>query len=161
MLNENNTLAKIDLTATPPVQTSQVGVGNAPHTVLIGADGQTAYVSNEGGRLATQKDFQIYSGSGEIVADPFIGAAVTGTVSVVDVPTLTLKATIKTGLHPTGMAFYGRNRLLVANAYSDTLSVIDTETNTVVRTIDLGLPIRVPGDRNPAYGAAPNFDRSR
>jgi YVTN family beta-propeller protein len=156
VLNENNTLAKIDLTATPPVQTSQVGVGNAPHTVLLSPDGQTAYVSNEGGRLATANDFQIYSGSGEIVADPFIGAAVTGTVSVVDVPTLTLKATIFTGLHPTGMAFYGRNRLIVANAYSDTLSVIDTDTNTVVRTINLGLPIRIPGDRHPIYGAAPN-----
>jgi hypothetical protein len=30
--NENNTLARIDLTANPPVQGSQVGVGNAPHT---------------------------------------------------------------------------------------------------------------------------------
>ena len=94
-------------------------MGNAPHTVLISADGQTAYVSNEGGRVPTEKDFQIYSGSSEIVADPFIGAAVTGTVSVVDVPTLTLKATINTDLHPTGMAFYGRNRLLVADAYSE------------------------------------------
>jgi YVTN family beta-propeller protein len=75
---------------------------------------------------------------------------------VVDVPTLTLKATIFTGLHPTGMAFYGRNHLLVANAYSDTLSVINTQTNTVVRTINLGLPIRVPGEHNAAYGAAPN-----
>jgi YVTN family beta-propeller protein len=156
VLNENNTLAKIDLTANPPMQTSQVGVGNAPHTVLISPDGQTAYVSNEGGRVPTETDFQIYSGSSEIVADSFIGAAVTGTVSVVDVPSLTLKATINTGLHPTGMAFYGRNRLLVANAYSDTLAVIDSDTNTVVRTINLGLPIRVPGDRNPANGAAPN-----
>jgi YVTN family beta-propeller protein len=156
VLNENNTLAKIDLTANPPVQTSQVGVGNAPHTVLLSSDGKTAYVSNEGGRVPTEQDFQIYSGSGEIVADPVIGAAVTGTVSVVDVPTLTLKATINTGLHPTGMAFYGSNRLLVANAYSDTISVIDTAKNKVVSTINLGLPIRVPGDRNSAYGAAPN-----
>ena len=156
VLNESNTLAKIDLTANPPVQTTQVGVGNAPHTVLISSDGRTAYVSNEGGRVPTEKDFQIYSGSSEIVADPFVGAAITGTVSVVDVPTLTLKATIDTGLHPTGLAFYGSNRLLVANAYSDSLSVINTDTNTVVRTIDLGLPIRVPGDTKAAYGAAPN-----
>ena len=155
VLNENNTLAKIDMTANPPVQTSQVGVGNAPHTVVISADGQTAYVSNEGGRVPTQADFQIYSGSSEIVADPFVGAAITGTVSVVDVPTLTLKATINTGLHPTGMAFYGRGRLLVANAYSDTLSVINTVTNQVTRTINLGLPIGVPGQGS-AYGAAPN-----
>ena len=156
VLNENNTLAKIDLTANPPVQTAQVAVGNAPHTVLISPDGKTAYVSNEGGRVPTEGDFQIYSGVGEIVADPFVGAAITGTVSVIDVPSLTLKTNIKTGLHPTGMAFYGSDRLLVANAYSDTLSVIDTDTSTVVSTINLGLPIRVPGDSNSAYGAAPN-----
>jgi DNA-binding beta-propeller fold protein YncE len=155
VLNENNTLAKIDLTANPPVQTSQVAVGNAPHTVLLSADGQTAYVSNEGGRVPTKSDFQIYSGSSEIVADPFIGAAVTGTVSVVDVPTLTLKATIKTGLHPTGMAFWGE-RLLVANAYSDTLSVVNTWNINEVRRINLGLPIGVPGEHTPIYGAAPN-----
>jgi YVTN family beta-propeller protein len=53
------------------------------------------------------------------------------------------------------MAFYGRY-LLVTNTYSDTISVIDTDTNKVARTIDLGLPIGVPGHRRPAYGAAPN-----
>ena len=45
-------------------------------------------------------------------------------------------STISTGLHPTGMAFYGRY-LLVANTYSDSISVIDVGTNEVVRTIDL------------------------
>jgi hypothetical protein len=34
--------------------------------------------------------------------------------------------------------------------------VIDTRTNTVARTIDLGLPIAVPGAGQAAYGAAPN-----
>jgi hypothetical protein len=34
--------------------------------------------------------------------------------------------------------------------------VIDTASNQVVRTIDLGLPIGVPGEGRPAYGAAPN-----
>jgi YVTN family beta-propeller protein len=53
------------------------------------------------------------------------------------------------------MAWYGRD-LLVANTYSDTLSVIDTYTNHVKRTIDLGLPIKVPGQHQAAYGAAPN-----
>ncbi len=53
------------------------------------------------------------------------------------------------------MAFYGKY-LLVANTYSDTISVIDTAKNEVVRTIDLGLPIKVPGDDQSAYGAAPN-----
>ncbi len=155
LLNQNDTLAKIDLTANPPKQINQIRVGNAPHSIVIGPNGTTAYVSNEGGRAATQKDFQVYSAGTEIVADPVVGAAITGTVSVVDLPTGKIKATISTGLHPTGMAFYGQH-LLVANTYSDSISVIDTATNKVVRTIDLGLPIGVPGEGRPAYGAAPN-----
>ncbi|MBV8860700.1 MAG: bifunctional YncE family protein/alkaline phosphatase family protein [Mycobacterium sp.] len=155
LLNQNDTLTQINLTATPPTQVTQIRVGNAPHSVVIGSNGTTAYVSNEGGRPATQSDFQIYSAGTEIVADPVVAAAVTGTVSVVDLPTMTVTATISTGLHPTGMALYG-NYLLVANTYSDTISVIDTTTNQVAYTINVGLPIKVPGDSQSAYGAAPN-----
>ena len=155
LLNQNNTLTKIDLTASKLKQGKQIRVGNAPHSILISNDGTTAYVSNEGGRAATESDFQIYSAGTEIVADPVVGAAITGTVSVVDLATLKVTGSISTGLHPTGMAFYGRF-LLVANAYSDSISVIDTATKKVTRTIDLGLPIGVPGEGKPAYGAAPN-----
>jgi len=153
LLNQNDTLAKIDLGSKQ--ETQQIRVGNAPHSIVISSDGATAYISNEGGRAATEQDFQIYSAGTNIVADPVVGAAITGTVSVVDLSSMEVTGTISTGLHPTGMAFYGR-KLLVANAYSDTISMIDTTTNKVVRTIDLGLPIRVPGDRRAAYGAAPN-----
>jgi YVTN family beta-propeller protein len=153
LLNQNDTLAQIDLTKHTEGQ--QIRVGNAPHSVLIDSKGTTAYVSNEGGRAATEGDFQIWSAGTEIVADPVVGAAITGTVSVVDLPSMTVTANISTGLHPTGMAFYGRY-LLVANTYSDNISVIDTATNEVAWTIDLGLPIGVPGEGQPAYGAAPN-----
>ncbi|MBV9294497.1 MAG: YncE family protein, partial [Acidobacteriaceae bacterium] len=155
LLNQNDTLTKIDLTATPPKQGEQIRVGNAPHSIVISEDGKTAYVSNEGGREATEGDFQIWSAGTEIVADPFVGAAITGTVSVVDLASLKVTDTIYTGLHPTGMALYGKY-LLVANTYSDTISMIDTTTNEVVRTLDLGLPIGVPGAGEPTYGAAPN-----
>jgi YVTN family beta-propeller protein len=155
LLNQNDTLTQINLTATPPTQGTQIRVGNAPHSIVINSTGTTAYVSNEGGRAATASDFQIYSAGTEIVADPVVGAAVTGTVSVVDLGTMAVTATIPTGLHPTGMAFYGTN-LLVANTYSDTISVIDTTTNTVARTINVGLSIGVPGAGGAAYGAAPN-----
>ncbi|MGA8508784.1 MAG: bifunctional YncE family protein/alkaline phosphatase family protein [Candidatus Sulfotelmatobacter sp.] len=155
LLNQQDTLTKIDLTAKPPVQGTQIRVGNAPHSIVINSIGTTAYVSNEGGRIATEADFQINSAGTEIVADPYVGAAITGTVSVVDLASLTVTATIETGLHPTGMAFYGKS-LLVANTYSDTISIIDTATNAVTRTINLGLPIGVPGAGQPAYGAAPN-----
>jgi YVTN family beta-propeller protein len=155
LLNQNDTLTKIDLTANPPVQGTQIRVGNAPHSILIGRSGTTAYVSNEGGRPAMQSDFQVNSAGTEIVADSVVGAAITGTVSVVDLASMTVTGSISTGLHPTGMAFYGRH-LLVANTYSDSISVIDTDTNAVERTIDLSLPIGVPGSGQPAYGAAPN-----
>ncbi len=155
LLNQNNTITKINLTANPPTQGTQIRVGNAPHSIVIDSDGDTAYVSNEGGRPATEGDFQINSSGTEIVADPVVGAAITGTVSVVDLASMKVTANISTGLHPTGMAFYGRH-LLVANTYSDTISVIDTATNKVARTIDLGLPIGVPGAGKPAYGAGPN-----
>ena len=153
LLNQNNTLTQIDLTSKQAV--GQIRVGNAPHSIVITSDGATAYISNEGGREASQKDFQIYSAGTEIVADPVVGAAITGTLSVVDLASMKVTSAISTGLHPTGMAFYGK-KLLVANTYSDSISVIDTADNEVERTIDLGLPIRVPGDRRPAYGAGPN-----
>ena len=153
LLNQNDTLTQINLNSNQ--QGTQIRVGNAPHSVVISPNGKTAYVSNEGGRAATESDFQIWSAGTEIVADPVVGAAITGTVSVVDLPSMTVTANISTGLHPTGMAFYGK-LLLVANTYSDTISVINTTNNLVVRTISLGLPIRVPGDGQAAYGAAPN-----
>ncbi|HTF70749.1 MAG TPA: hypothetical protein VK638_49570, partial [Edaphobacter sp.] len=155
LLNQNDTLTKIDLTATQPTQGKQIRVGNAPHSIVINSSGTTAYVSNEGGRAATEADFQINSAGTEIVADPVVGAAITGTVSVVDLASMKVTATISTGLHPTGMAFYG-SYLLVANTYSDTISVIDTNTNEVKRSFNLGLPIKVPRQRQAAYGAAPN-----
>ena len=153
LLNQNDTLTQINLTTKQ--QGTQIRVGNAPHSIVINNNGTTAYVSNEGGRAATEADFQIWSAGTEIVADPVVGAAITGTVSVVDLGSMTVIANISTGLHPTGMALFGRY-LLVANTYSDTISVIDTTTNVVVRTINLALPIGVPGQGQPAYGAAPN-----
>jgi YVTN family beta-propeller protein len=154
LLNQNDTLTQLNLITN--LQGTQIRVGNAPHSIVINNAGTTAYVSNEGGRAATEADFQIWSAGTEIVADPVVGAAITGTVSVVDLGSMTVTDTISTGgFHPTGMAFYEGN-LLVANTYSDTISVINTATNVVERTISLGLPIGVPGAGEPAYGAAPN-----
>jgi YVTN family beta-propeller protein len=155
LLNQNDTLARIDLTAATLSQGTQIRVGNAPHSIVV--DGSTAYVSNEGGRAATAADFQIYSAGTPIVANSVNGSAVTGTVSVVDLNSMQVVKTIEDGigLHPTGMAMFG-GALLVANTYSDSISVIDTATNRVMRTIDLGLPIKVPGQEHPTYGAGPD-----
>lgn len=153
LLNQNDTLTQINLNTLQ--QGTQIRVGNAPHSIVLSPNGTTAYVSNEGGRAATQADFQIWSAGTEIVADNFVGASVTGTVSVIDLHAMTVTANISTGLHPTGMALWGQY-LLVANTYSDSISVIDTNNNTVVRTISLGLPVGIPGAGQASYGAAPN-----
>jgi YVTN family beta-propeller protein len=155
VLDNNNTLTKIDLTAATPKEGPEIRVGNVPHSVVISADGTTAYVSNEAGRIATENDFQEYSNGTPVVAKYPTGSTATGTVSVVNLSTFTVTGSIETGLHPTGMAFYGKY-LLVANTYSDSISVIDTAINQEVRKIKLGLPIGVPGENRPAYGAGPN-----
>jgi DNA-binding beta-propeller fold protein YncE len=155
VLDVNDTLTKIDLTASTPTEGAEVRVGNVPHSVVVSSDGTTAYVSNEAGRIATPMTFQLYSDGTPVIAQYPTGSTLTGTVSVVDLASFTVIRNITTGLHPTGMAFWGHN-LLVANAYSDSISVIDTDLNLLVRTINIGLPIGVPGEGQPAYGAGPN-----
>jgi YVTN family beta-propeller protein len=153
VLDASDELGQISLSTN--TLTKFIRVGNVPHSVVVSADGKTAYVSNEAGRIATTKDFQMYSDGTNVVARYPEGSTSTGTVSVVDLASFTVTGSIETGLHPTGMAFWGRN-LLVANAYSDSISVINTASNTVERTIDLGLPISIPGEHKSAYGAGPN-----
>ncbi len=155
VLDNNDTLTKIDLTAPTPAEGPEIRVGNVPHSVVISPNGKTAYVSNEAGRIAKEKDFQQYSNGTPVVAAFPTGSTATGTVSVIDLASFKVKESISTGLHPTGMAVWG-NQLLVANTYSDTISVINMGTDQVVQTIDLGLPIRVPGQKGAAYGAGPN-----
>ena len=156
VLDNNDTLAKITLGATP-AKSAEIRVGNVPHSVIISPDGKTAYVSNEAGRIATAKDFQEYSNGTPVVAEYPTGSVAKGTISIVNIKDGEFSVTgdIKVGHHPTGMAFWGDN-LLVANTYDDTISVIDLKDNHVVGTIDLGLPIGVPGEFSPAYGAGPN-----
>lgn len=155
VLDNNDTLTRIDLTAAKPVEGNQIRVGNVPHSVIISPDGKTAYVSNEAGRIANESDFQQYSNGTPVVAAFPTGSTSTGTISVVDLESFKVTANISTGLHPTGMAFWGK-KLLVANTYDDTLTVIDPSSNHVLETINIGLPIGVPGDAKSAYGGGPN-----
>jgi YVTN family beta-propeller protein len=144
VLDNNDTLTKIDLTKSSPTEGQEIRVGNVPHSVVISPDGTTAYVSNEAGRIATAKDFQGYSNGTPVVANSTTGSTSTGTISVVNLSSFVVTQSIAVGLHPTGMAFYGQY-LLVANTYSDSISAIDTTTNKVAKTINLALPIKVPG----------------
>ena len=114
VLDASDTLGKINLSTNALV--SQIRVGNLPHSVVVSADGKTAYVSNEGGRIASEKDFQLYSDGTNVVAEYPTGTIARGTISVVNLSTFTVTGSIETGHHPTGMAFWGKY-LLVANTY--------------------------------------------
>jgi len=152
VLDNNDTLTSIDLTQSSPKEGSEIRVGNVPHSIVISPDGSTAYVSNEAGRIAKSTDFQGYSNGTPVVAEYPTGSTSTGTISVVNLSTGSVTKSITVGLHPTGMAFWGQN-LLVANAYSDSISVINTATNTVTQTINLEFPIKVSDQ---VVGVGPN-----
>jgi YVTN family beta-propeller protein len=118
----------------------QIGVGIAPFAAAIDRKGAVAYVSNLGGR--PPKPNELYA-SPRLKADEKIvvdarGIASTGSVTRVDITSGEVTATIAVGLHPTALAWdESRRRLYVANGNSDSISVVDTSRNQVVRTIPL------------------------
>lgn len=148
VLNAANTLGVVDLSTPKARLIAQIPVGNAPNSVVL--HGRYAYVSNEGGRPATRSDFTNLSDGTPMVVDRKDAFTTTGTVSVVDLPAGKEVKTIQVGLHPAGMTVSGTS-LYVANAYSDSLSVIDLTTDAVTRTIDLSVPIA-----GGVFGSGPN-----
>ncbi len=149
--NGLNTLAEID-TSTDTV-TNQIAVGNAPRQVVLSADGTTAYVSNEGGRPANTTDFTNLSDGTPIVSDPSTGAAITGTVSVVNLISGQEQTEIPVGLQPTAM-YQNGSALFVANSNDDSVSVINEQTNTVSQTVKTN---PVPGATVGSYANAINM----
>lgn len=138
-LTFDDAVAVVDLTSGAVEGTVSVGI--APFTAVVDRAGTVAYVSNWGGRRplpgeATQQTGHQNS-KDQVVVDAR-GIASTGTISRVDLTALKTTATIAVGLHPTALAWdEAHARLYVANTNSDSISVIDTTRNTVVRTIAL------------------------
>jgi YVTN family beta-propeller protein len=128
-LNGSNALAVIN-TSTNQVET-EIPVGNAPRQVVL--DGDTAYVSNEGGHPAKPGETTNLSDGTPIVSSPVTGAATSGTVSVVNLTTNKQEQEISVGLEPTAL-YQDGSTLFVANSNDDSISQIDTTTNSVVGT---------------------------
>jgi len=148
-LNLSNRLAAIDTKTGRLIRTWDVGV--APYDVVL--VGSKAYVSNWGGRRPDAGSPTGPAGRGTVVrVDPVRYIACEGSVTVVslDGPSAPSRD-ILVGLHSSAMVPSPDGRyVVVANAGSDTLSVIDTATDHVVETIWV--------KRNPAdlFGASPN-----
>src|SRR5665647_2591041 len=130
-VNGQNTVVAIDAAAGTIKQTFAVGI--APRQLKF--VGNTLYVSNEGGRQAVAGDTTMGSYGTQVPADTTLGTSTTGTVSVIDTANpSTPVSSIPVQLHPTAMYLDGTT-LYVANTNSDTVSVIDTKTGTVMQTI--------------------------
>jgi len=161
-LNLSNRLVELDTTNGKALRLWNVGV--APFDVIL--IGSKAYVSNWGGRRPDADSVTGPMGHGTRVrVDPVRYIANEGSVSVVDLTATTngmenlnSKTEILVGLHSSALTLSPNHRwLVVANAGSDTLSVIDTRTDKIVETIWTR--------QNPAdlLGAQPNalaFDES-
>ncbi|MFB3827263.1 MAG: bifunctional YncE family protein/alkaline phosphatase family protein [Bryobacteraceae bacterium] len=144
-LNLKHAVAEIDLETRRVAR--EIAVGSYPYTAVLA--GTRLYVSNWGGRRPGPHD--VTYGGFPVVLDPRTGIPASGTVSVVDTAAGVVLRHIDTGLHPSGMALSPSGaRLYVANANSDSLSVIDTKTNRVVKTIDVRLFRAAP------LGSSPN-----
>ncbi len=154
-LNLSNQLGEFDSDNGKLLRSWKVGV--APFDVAI--TGKKAYVSNWGGRRPDTNSITGPAGRGtKVRVDPVRHIANEGSISVIDLEANHVKEEILVGMHASAMALSPRGRfLVVANAASDTLSVIDTALDRVMETIWTR--------RNAAdlFGAAPNalaFDRS-
>ncbi len=160
-LNLSNRLAEMDAATGKILRTWDVGV--APFDVALGKN--KIYVSNWGGRRPGADSLTGPAGQGTTVRVDARGIASEGSVSIVDLDANTNQSAILdsqfeivTGLHACALALSPDGKfLVVANAGSDTLSVIDTRADKIVETI---CARQNPGD---AFGAQPNalaFDKS-
>ena len=161
-LNLSNRLAELDAATGRVLRLWDVGV--APYAVVLA--GEKAYVSNWGGRRPEHDSLVGPAGRGTLVrVDPVRHIASEGSVSVIDLSEAARKSEVRspksevlTGLHACALALSPNGRwLVVANAGSDTLTVIDTRTDQVVETI---CARQEPSD---LFGAQPNalaFDKS-
>ncbi|GLY77480.1 bifunctional YncE family protein/alkaline phosphatase family protein [Actinoallomurus iriomotensis] len=122
-------------------------VGVAPRDIVL--IGNHAFVSNEGGRTPTDKDFTNLSYDSPVVADKRDGRADTGTVSEIDLATNQVVNTYKVGLDPSSLLAHGTD-LLVTNSSDDTVSIIDTAKGRVAQTLNVN---PLPGQ---PFGSSPN-----
>ena len=132
-LSRNNTLAVVNLQAGSLIR--QINVGVAPYDVLLSSDETRAYVSEWGGRRPGTGDSTANS-SGTLVVVDSRGIGASGAVSFVDLIQNVQTALVPTGLHPSDLELSADGlSLYVANANSDTVTIINTATASVRETV--------------------------
>jgi YVTN family beta-propeller protein len=146
-LNSNNAVGIVNMKTNK--FEALIPVSIAPYTVLIKSN--KAYVTNEGGRLAVKGDKTAMSAETPVVVNAKTGVAASGTVSVIDLKTRKVVKEIQVHLHPTAMVLSpDGSRLYVSNTNSDLVSVINTQTDRVIKDINPKPMAELP------FGSTPN-----
>ena len=142
--SRNDSVAIVD--AQRRVVVGSIRVGASPFGLL--RRGEFLYVSNLGGDHAKSGEPTADSGGARVRVDAR-GIARAGSVSVIDIQTRRVVATIPTGRHPEAMATSpDGNSLYVLNANDDSITVIDTARASVLKTI--ALPLQNGPGANPS-----------
>ena len=153
--NLSNRLIELDATTGKVLRLWDVGV--EPFGVALA--GGKVWVSNWGGRRPDKDSLTGTAGRGmRVRVDPVHFVASEGSVSVVDLEGGTKPREILAGLHTCAMAVTPNGHYLaVANAGSDTVTVLEVKSEKIIETISAR---ESPGD---LFGAQPNavaFDKS-
>ena len=152
-LNVANEVAELDAVSGKVLRTWDTGV--APYDVILCKN--KLYVSNWGGRRPDADSIVGPMGRSGVVRVDEHSVASEGTVSVIDITGKQPATEILTGRHACALALSPNQKYIaVANAGADTISVIDTKTDKVVKTI---CTRQKPGD---LFGAQPDalaFDK--
>lgn len=132
-LSRNNSVALVDLEAGKFVR--EIAVGVAPFAIVLNRAESKAYVSNWGGRRPAKGERTALSSGTPALVDER-GVASSGTVACIDLGKEKVVAETAVGLHPAGLTLNRDESLLyVANANSDTVSVLATKTMKVEHTV--------------------------
>src|SRR5579864_3355696 len=125
--SRSNTLAVFDTEMRQ--LTREVPVGMAPFGVAVS---QTrVFVTNRGGRRPAPADTVAPSSGSMIATDKTTGSSVSGTVTAINTDDFSTREA-EVGLAPSGIAISSDEKMLaVANAHSDSISLVDAGTLSV------------------------------
>lgn len=146
-LGIRNALLVVDTATQKTVERITVGV--APYRIGISPDGRTLVVLNRGGTAAAKGQRSAPSAGTQVLTDRTTDAALQGSLTFID--TRTFRAsTIQAGRQPSAIAFTrDGSKAWIANSDGDTVSLLDTRTRKLARTITM----RPPED--PGFGQMP------
>jgi YVTN family beta-propeller protein len=125
-LSRRNSIGVFDAATRKMVK--EVPAGIAPFAVVYASKAGKIFVTNRGGRRATDQDTKAPSSGSDAVTSPVTGTTTTGTLTVIDAETFATRE-ISVGLAPSGIALSAdETQLAVANGHSDTVSILNTQS---------------------------------